>query len=375
MTARASAPVLRALLDEALRRKWPPSVLGVHASTDYTGPLTFTHQDVPVRVERCVSALAVREAVLSHQPGQWTVVLTERTDEDLGTGLLSHLVGFRLRTPDPWAGVRDGFAAQGIDPALTSASANREVATGLLAATPPSSRWTPAPGGVLTRDHALGSVAAVHLGLADTVVDIASVLAWTVDPALATRIADLRSLAGDALTNAVLDWGALRAGAAGPTIRHLLRDGEARDAVPLGLIVGLLGQARDGVPLVGTASDGAELARIAREALIRLEARLGGSVPGTNALLSWAAEATTVVTAMDQASATRADTKAETRANAGRMLARADQLLAAVHADMLADGSDLLPTGLTRRLATLAARLRAAASPAQYRPTQCWPAR
>jgi hypothetical protein len=95
-------------------------VLGVHASIEYAGPLTFTHQDVPVRVERCVSALAVREAVLSHQPGQWTVVLTERTDEDLGTGLLSHLVGFRLRTPDPWAGVRDGFAAQGIDPALTT---------------------------------------------------------------------------------------------------------------------------------------------------------------------------------------------------------------------------------------------------------------
>lgn len=360
MTARASAPVLRALLDEALRRKWPPSVLGVHASIEYAGPLTFTHQDVPVRVERCVSALAVREAVLSHQPGQWTVVLTERTDEDLGTGLLSHLVGFRLRTPDPWAGVRDGFAAQGIDPVLTSAPANREVATGLLAATPPSSGWPPAPGGVLTRDHALGSVAAVHLGLADTVVDIASVLAWTVDPALATRIADLRALAGDVLTDAVLDWAAGRAGAAGPTIRHLLRGGEARDAVPLGLIVGLLGQARDGVPPVGVASDGAELARIAREALIRLEGRLGGSVPGTGALLSWAAEATTVVTVMDQGAATRAEAKAETRANAGRLLARADQLLAAVHADVLADGSDLLPAGLTRRLATLAARLRAA---------------
>jgi hypothetical protein len=360
MTARASVPVLRALLDEALRRKWPPAVLGVHASSEYTGPRTFIHQNVPVRVEPCVSALAVREAVLSHPPGQWTVVLTDRTDEDLGTGLLSHLVGFRLRTPDPWAGVRDGFAALGIDPALTSVSANRDVATGLLAATPPS-RWTPAPGGVLTRDHALGSVAAVHLGLTDPVVDIASVLAWTADPALATRIADLRSLAGDALTDAVLDWAARRAGAAGPTIRHLLRGGEARDAVPLGLIVGLLGQARDDVPVTAAASDGAELARIARESLIRLEARLGGTVPGTDALLSWAAEATTVVAVMDQSSTTRAD--------AGRMLARADQLLAAVHADVLADGSDLLPAGLTRRLATLAGRLRdAAARPGASQP-------
>jgi hypothetical protein len=349
MTARASIPVLRSLLDEARRKKYPPSVLGVHASPEWSGPRTFTHEDVPVRIEPCVSALAVREAVLTHEPGQWTVVLTDRTDDDLGTGLLSHLVGFRLRTPDPWAGARDRFAASGIDPALTGLPSNREVATGLLAATP-SAGWQPAPGGVLTREHALGSVAAVQLGLTDPVVDLASVLAWTSDPALAMRIADLRTLSGDALTDAVLDWAAGHAGAVGSAIRHLLRGGEARDAVPLGLIVGLLGQARDGSLTAESPDSGTDLPRIAREALIRLEAQLGGTVPGTNALRTWAAEAAAVIATMGQAPATRAD--------AGRLLAHADQLLATVHADGLSDASDLLPTGLTRRLATLAARLR-----------------
>ena len=349
MAARTSIPVLRSMLDYVRDKRYPPSVLGVHASLEWSGPRTFTHHNVTVRVEPCVSALAVREAVLSHEPGQWTVVLTDRTDEDLGTGLLSHLVGFRLRTPDPWAGVRDRFAATGVDPALTGLSNDRDIATGLLAATPPHG-WQPAPGGVLTRDHALGSVAAVHLGLTDPVVDIASVLAWTADPALATRIADLRTLVGDALAESVLDWAAGRAGAAGPAIRHLLRGGEARDAVPLGLIVGLLGQARDSALEEATAYAGTDLPRIAREALIRLEARFGGTVPGTAALRTWATEAAAVIAAMDQGPATRAD--------AGRLLTRADQLLAMVHADALADASDLLPTGLTRRLATLAARLR-----------------
>jgi hypothetical protein len=349
MTARASVPVLRALLDEARRKQYPPSVLGVHASTDWSGPRTFTHQSVSVRVESCESALAVRESVLSHEPGQWTVVLTDRTDEDLGSGLLSHLVGFRLRTPDPWAGVRDRFAASGIDPALTRLPSDREVATGLLAATPLSS-WQPAPGGVLTRDHAFGSVAGVHLGLTDPVVDLASILAWTADPALGARIADLRTLSGDVLTEAVLDWAAGHAGAVGGAIRHLLRGGEARDAVPLGLIVGLLGQARDAALARETQDAGTDLPQIARESLIRLEARLGGMVPCTDALRTWAAEASAVVTTMDHAPTTRAD--------AGRLLARADQLLAMVHADALADSSDLLPTGLTRRLATLADRLR-----------------
>jgi hypothetical protein len=358
MTARASIPVLRAMLDYVRGKKYDPAVLGVHASPDWSGPRTFTHQNVPVRIESCVSALAVREAALSHEPGQWTVILTDRTDEDLGAGLLSHLIGFRLRTPDPWGGVRDRFAATGIDPALTTLPGDRDIAIGLLASTPPRG-WQPAPGGVLTRDHALGSVAAVHLGLTDPVIDIASVLAWTADPALATRIADLRTLAADALTDAVLDWAASRSGAAGPAIHHLLRGGEARDAVPLGLIAGLLGQARDGKLAGETPEPGTDLPRIGREALIRLEARFGGTVPGTDALRTWATEAATVITAMDQAPATRAD--------AGRLLARADQLLTAVHADALADSSDLLPAGLTRRLATLAGRLRAAIAPVTAR--------
>ena len=92
---------------------------------------------------------------------------------------------------------------------------------------------------MLTRDHALGAVAAAHLGLTDPVIDVTSVLAWTADPAVLTRVADLRALAGDALTGTVLDWAAERAGAAGPPLGHLLRAGEARDAVPLGLVAGL----------------------------------------------------------------------------------------------------------------------------------------
>ena len=142
-------------------------------------------------------------------------MLTDRPDDDLGAGVLSHLVWHRLRTPDPWDAVRLRFAATGVEPALTAAAGDREIAIGLLTASPPTG-WPPAPGGVLTRDHALGAVAAAHLGLTDPVIDATSVLAWTADPAVVTRVADLRALAGDALTGTVLDWAAERAGAAGP---------------------------------------------------------------------------------------------------------------------------------------------------------------
>jgi hypothetical protein len=339
---RATLPVLRALLDQARRKDYASGVLGVRARPEWPGAPAFTHADVPVRVVPCISALAVREALLERVHGQWLVVLTDRPDDDLGAGVLSHLVWHRLRTPDPWDAVRLRFAATGVEPALTAIAGDREIAIGLLMASPPAG-WPPAPGGVLTRDHALGAVAAAHFGLADPVIDATSVLAWTADPEVSTRVADLRALAGDALTGAVLDWAAERAGAAGPPLRHLLRAGEARDAVPLGLVAGLLATARDGA---------AETRQLAREALIRLEPRLGGTAPASAVLRSWAGESSAVIAGMLQDPASRA--------NGQGLLARADELLAASRGDGLADGSDLLPSGLTRRLASLAGALRAA---------------
>ena len=52
------------------------------------------------------------------------------------------------------------------------------------------------------------------------------------------------------------------------------------------------------------------------------------------------------------------------RSNGEWLLARADDLLATSRAVGLADGSDLLPSGLTRRLASLASALRAAVASA-----------
>ena len=342
----ATLPVLRALLEQARARNYQSGVLGVRARPEWTGAQEFKLDDVPVHVVPCVSALAVREALTGRVRDQWLVVLTDRPEEDLGTGVLSHLLWHRLRTPDPWDAVRHRFAATGIDPVLIASPGDREIATGLLAAAPPAG-WPPARAGVLTRDHAFGAVAAAHLGLTDPVIDAASVLEWTTQPELATRVADLRSLAGNPLTDAVLDWAASRSGAAGQPLRHLLRAGEASDAVPLGLVTGLLGAERD-------RGDG-DSRQLAREALIRLEPRLGGSVPAGATLRSWAAESSAVLLGMLGEPTEHAHGEA--------LLARADELLGAVHAVGLADGSDLLPVGLTRRLAALAGVLRSALGP------------
>ena len=342
-TAGVSLPVIRALLDEARRLDYRSGVLGIRTPPQWAGEDTVLHEDVPVRIVACVSALAVREALLERADEQWLVLLTDRPEDDLGAGVLSHLLWHRLRTPDPWEAVRHRFAATGIDPALTTALAQRELATGLLAATPVGG-WPPAPGGVLTRDHALAAVARTHLRLGDPDVDAGTVLAWTANPEAVGLVADLRQLAGDGVTDAVLAWIAGRAGAAAGPVLHLLRSGAGPDTIPLGLVVGVLADARD--------TETGDARQLAREALVRLETRLGGALPTAPILRSWASEAAGVTVAML--------TDPPGRAVAERLLARADDLLNAVHARSLAGRSDLLPAGLTERLSRLGTALRTA---------------
>lgn len=341
----ATLPVVRDLLDQAKRKNYRSGVLGIRTRPEWTGSRTFSHDDTPVTVVPCVSTLAVREALLERRPNEWLVVLTDRSESDLGAGVLSHLAHHRLRTPDPWEAVRHRFAATGIDPALTGVAAHRELASGLLAAAP-TGGWPPAPGGVLTIDHALAAVAREHLGLSDLAVDATSVLTWTADEHSPLRLADLRQLAGDVLVDAVLTWLARRSGAAGAPLLHLLRSGAAADALPLGLLVEVLGDARD--------SNSADAVQLARDSLIRLEGRLGGSQPPAHVLRAWAKESVSVVTWLLHEPATHP--------TAERLLARADALLTEVQATGLAERSETLPAGLTRRLAGLADVLRAATS-------------
>ena len=199
MTAPASLatlPVVRALLDEARRKQYATGTLGIHARPQWPGSDTFEHQGVPVTVVPCGSTLAVREALRQRRDDRWLVILTDRDDTDLGAGVRSHLLWHRLRTPDPWAAVLGRFAATGLDPALTTGSGRRDLAVGLLACTPAEGGWVPAPGGVLTRDHALGSVARRYLRLPMAELDPGAVLAWTAQPDTASLVADLRGLSG-----------------------------------------------------------------------------------------------------------------------------------------------------------------------------------
>lgn len=345
-TPRATVTVLRGLIDEARRKDYRHGVFGVRAQPVWTDADVFVHDGVTVRVVPCVSTLAVREALLEHEPGTWLVVLTDRSEADLGPGLCAHLLWNRLRTSDPWAVLRQVFAATGIDPALTSAPDHRELGAALLTvAQQDAAPWPAAPAGILTRDHAFTAVSGRTLGVSAAVgvPDAAAVLGWTTVPDAAARVAALRAAVGDLLADALLDWLAARTGAATGAVRAVLRSGDLRDVVPLGLVVGLLDGAR------GSAGPMAQTAEVG---LARLEKRSGNAAVPPPAARSWGIDAAATVRQLSQDSARGADHE--------RVLARADALLEEAGATLLAAHSLDLPSGLESRLGRLGDALRAA---------------
>ena len=323
----ATEPVVRFFLDEASGKDYHSGVLGIRARPSWDGPEKFTHNGRTVVVAPCESTLAVWEALRQRQNDGWLIILTPRHDDDLGMGVLSHFVYQRLRTPDPWQAISQRFAAVRLDPALYTRPNNRAVALGLLGAMPDDG-WPPAPGGVLTESHAFHAVVRDRLEMVDRgmEVDAHAVLEWSTRPDATARLADLRELAGDALADAVADWIAQRCGLMERPVRTVLQAGRIADLVPLGLIAGLL------------TDDDSETVRAAGV----FQGKFGFGQLSKDILAAWHVDAADIVTQLlDRELARRVADTATTR-------------LRELDLVRLAERSEILPAGLTVRVAALA---------------------
>lgn len=329
-TLTATRPIIAAKLAKATGKRYRPGVLGLRATPTWDGG-GFVHEGVPVTVAPCPSTLAVWEALESRTDGQWLVILTPVDEKDLGDGVLAHLVDGRLLSPDPWDALRSTFAATTIEPALYRVANDRALATGLLAAIP-STAAVPAPGGVLTRAHALAALARGALTMTDdpaTEIDTLAILEWSRRTDAADDVARLRAVGGPDVVAATSAWLAERAGRLGPAVSALLAGGRIADLVPLGLVAGVLGT-------------DAELARGL------FLGRYGLGALGPDDLAAWYHDAAGLVVGSLTDSQRRSvlDTAAAHVRDLG--------------IEQLAGGSELLPQGVTARLAALAVAFDAA---------------
>ena len=299
--AEAGVPVAK----EALVRQYastlvlksgPPSearVLLLRAQPSWDGPdsLTVPGPDsgpTRVLVRTGVSALAVREAMGSRPPDDYLIVLTDRSDADLGLGIRAHCYDQRVVTLTMWVGVEQAFRARQIDPALK----RKEWAAEPLVVNAPAEGWPFAPAGVLTRDHALACLTGAILGLPGGELDPSGILAWTLDT---HDTAGFRSQ-DRAVQSGLIDWVTETIGPIAGLALRAVAQGRGIDALTIGLTADVLwstaGRAGQDLlaarvrlePFTGMPSLGDDLARAladaSRGALLRMAESRDPALPG-----------------------------------------------------------------------------------------------
>lgn len=290
-----------------------------------------------VRVVPCRTPLAVRAALHDRTGAERLVVLTELTDAELGDGLLAHLSRHTVRSVDPWEVTAHLFGAAGVDPTLSRLG---RWAADALTDLAPTGGWPPAAGTVVTREHALRCLAAELLGVDREQIDSAGLLQWSTDATAVLRLTTVPAAVLDGLTGFLVEV----AGPGTGPIMAAARAGHGTDAVPLGLLAGVLWPAPSGGPRA------TEVA-VART---RLEPRFGGErlADVEASAFNKAAEAW-----VDRAVSSGDE---RDRAEAHRMLGRAEAIAAEIDATGLLGGSGLLLAGFRQRLRDVAAAIRAA---------------
>ncbi|WP_327588227.1 BREX-2 system phosphatase PglZ [Nonomuraea sp. NBC_00507] len=338
----ATLSAIRGIVSRIVTSSLSRQVIGVRARPVWTGepsfPLEGPAGEIIVEVRACPSALAVREELLTHRgkPG-YLVILTDVDEADLGLGLLTHLARGMLISLKPWELLKQSFAARTIDPLLL---AEDWAAAALARWTPADSGWPPAPGGALTRDHALGHLASVLFGtrpedgepyLIPAHPDATGLLRWSLDPVAMSRFAELPADVRSGITR----WLNTVTGPAGEWTLCAAAAGHGGDALPLALAAGLLWpESRSSGQSVG-------------EARGLLRARLGGADLPTGQAQTWARAAVAAIAQLPQP-----DT----------LLQRTEELLREFNAESLIARSSLLPGAYDIRLREFAKTVRDALS-------------
>lgn len=137
-------------------------LLVLRARPRWTGPDELTVTGRRVLVRPAVSQLAALSALAETDPDDYLVLLTDRTDQDLGDAVLLRAYRQRVESVDEWSAIAGLYDAQRLDPALLRAGAWVPAA---LLEHQPAEGWPRVATGVVTADHALGNLLGACLRL------------------------------------------------------------------------------------------------------------------------------------------------------------------------------------------------------------------
>lgn len=329
-----SLPQIEAQTLAVLERNGDARVIAILAKTKALWPESVNLAGREFQLRWCESSLMARAAMVAlddarSEPanaGLGLILLTPLAARDLGGDVLARLARTQVFQPDAWAMVQQQFKAREIDARLNRF---RWMAQ-LLVERSNKGVYPPVPNGFLDMETAWRHLLSRCLGLDAAKPDAAMLLNWSLGTDAAGLFSDLPSVAKPP----VAAWLGEAAGAVGGLVMRCVMAGNTADALPLGLVCGVV--------LSPQAEGLHELAAAA----IRLERFMGDRRIGVAEGRAWASEAAKALQPLSP-SLRRA------------VQERAEALLKELHVDSFAHLSDVLPAGLELRLADLGAGLQA----------------
>jgi hypothetical protein len=333
----ATAPLINALVVREfvrglLRRTHPSEqrVVLLHGRYEAGSEEQLSVEGHPVRVADCPSVLSVLEAQVHHTDGL-LVILTPRSDEELGHVIRSRAVKHRTLRIHRWEIVLRRFGARELDPRLRRLS---WAAEGLLSV----ENGLKVPGAILDYDTALRHLVQRRLDLASDSPDLADLLTWSLDRENVGRLVELGAEERAGLES----WLVHTAGPAANVLFTLVRSGHGTDSLPFALVADMLWNPN-------LAAGDPAVARAQGRAQGHAETFIEGSVD-TAAVLTLAQTARGITTRWIARASDADPAAAEAHQYLDLVVRRADALLTAWGAEPLARHSTILPSGLRARL-------------------------
>ena len=323
-----SVPQIAAQLEAVLSREPNAQAVAIRSATKFAWPDAINQRGRRFALRWCDSMLAMREALCEvdqADPAELgLVLLTPLGTNEIAEDIAARLARCRVFQPEGWEIVRQLFGAKEIDARLGRFSWMPQVLVDGSA----QGNYTPVANGFLDLETAWKELLQRYLQLDVARPDATALLRWTMQP---TTDASLGLLPDTAKTDA-FNWLSESAGKAGQMVLACVKAGRTGDAVPLGLVCGVLySAAGEGQAALGHAA-------------IRLERFVGDTHVGIAEGRAWAQAAQQLV---------REGGPDVYRA----ALDRADALLIDLRVAEFAHLSDVLPKAFDQRMRSFAQQL------------------
>ena len=325
-----STPQIKAQLERVLDSDPTAQAVAIRAIAKQVWPETVSPHGKQFLLRWCESSLAIREALCELEQlapqASGMVVITPLSTHEVAEDIAARLARARVFQPEGWDIVRLMFQAKETDARLGRYAWMPQALIDGAA----QGDYSPVANGFLDLETAWREVLMRFVGIEVARPDAVTLLAWSMTPDADPRLGPLPA----AMRSAILAWLAESAGVAGAMVLGCVEAGRTGDALPLGLVSGVI-----------FAAEGEGMAALG-QAAVRLERFVNDKHVGVKEGRDWAAAAEQVVRSLG-VDACRA------------ALDRADALLRDLRISELAQLSDVLPSALDQRLIDFASALRA----------------